>query len=517
MGASAGGEAAQPISPPIGISAQRGSPSSGANFPSAGASRTLLKEPFWEVAWCPKNEKWFYQDRGRGVSSWKRPDGCMLQLPKHVPDTSRFAASPPEAPPPGWETAMDEKNRQHYYYNRSSGERTWCHPAMRSRTTASAPAAAFSAPFATNGGVGPGEQWHRDPVQAGGFKAAPAPDGGTDHLGEATRQGDTFAPTADTRAAGYQATRATAVVPDATSRWDPQAFRKVLERSRNSRNWHAVKAALRQVSESNYVLRDLWPVPATLPVQHRRCAALRLPSGGAAPRVTFSRMSTADALLHFSLDRRRRPGSNICALNFANGSQVGGGYKNGASAQEEDLCRRIPGLYTSLNNAKRRGFYPFGPCTCKNASDPGRYSDVLWTPNIVLARAGEETGFAFLPEAEQVEVCLVAAAAPNLKFARPPELCDKELMYRTVKSIFLAPFAMEHDVSTLILGAWGCGAFGGDPAMISDLFCRALVEDRLGHLYSEVHFAIPQFSPQDKNRDAFRATLKGRGISFRDL
>merc|ERR1719210_2123468 len=101
-------------------------------------------------------------------------------------------------------------------------------------------------------------------------------------------------------------------------------------------------------------------------------------------------------MMHFARDKKHR----VCGLNFANGSDrhVGGGYKRGAKAQEEDLCRRIPNLFPSLLTANTKGLYPFGPGTYVSPTDPGKYSDVLFTPSLTLARKGEDHKYAFYPK-----------------------------------------------------------------------------------------------------------------------
>merc|ERR1719188_1403099 len=100
-------------------------------------------------------------------------------------------------------------------------------------------------------------------------------------------------------------------------------------------------------------------------------------------------------------------------------------------------------------------------------------------------------------------VSLVTAAAPNTNFA--DEVRDEELMYKTVQAIFAAPRIQEPRTECLVLGAWGCGAYGGNPADIVELFARALKEG-LGNLYKQVHFAIPQSNPGAAgcNADVFR-------------
>lgn len=268
-----------------------------------------------------------------------------------------------------------------------------------------------------------------------------------------------------------------------------------------------------EIAEANYSLRKNWSVPQTMLITYQDCedSRARVVGFGKEPDVTFSQWSTADALLHFV----RAKNAQVCALNFANGSRVGGGYKTGAIAQEEDLCRRIPNLYTTLYNAKLSGHYPFGPSTCSSADRPERYSDVLFTPGLVVARKSEQDGYDLLPDEQQANnVALVTAACPNIP---EKEILDLALMYNTVKAIFVAPRLLQQETSVLILGAWGCGAFGGDAKQVSELFAQALTKDGLGQLYQEVHFAIPCFDPSDKNGEIFRQTFVDQRINFTEI
>jgi len=239
---------------------------------------------------------------------------------------------------------------------------------------------------------------------------------------------------------------------------------------------------------------------------------LQLPSGADRnASITFSSLTTADAIKYFANNRQE-----VCALNFANGSAVGGGYKNGAIAQEEDLCRRCPNLFTSLLGAKKAGFYPFGP----GARDPGRYSDVLFTPDIMLARGSEDDGFPRWPEQEQVKCSIVTAAAPNLnrEMRGGGDVKDVVKMYNAIKAILIAPVLLNPRINTLVLGAWGCGVFRCDPVEMSDLFAQALVlKDRLGRFYDNIHFAIPSFSAEDQNGKIFKDTMTRHRIPFKEL
>lgn len=295
--------------------------------------------------------------------------------------------------------------------------------------------------------------------------------------------------------------------------WDAKSFVAEIMEAKKEQNWNETKRLLAKVSEHNYACREFWRTPRTVYVSHKDCRRLDIRSflKRDEPRLSISTMTTADACQYFARDR----GNNVCALNFANGQTAGGGYKNGATAQEEDLCRQFPTLYSSLYNATKEDLYPFGPCTAKSPSQPERYSDVLFTAGLTLARSGMEDGYRMLEKSEEVTVSMVAAAAPNIRFAN--ELSDKELIYNTVESIFKAPFVWLPETNVLILGAWGCGAFGGNPREIAELFVRVLMSENFGKLYKEIHFAIPQLAVTDNNYEEFVKVFNEFSLRFEDL
>lgn len=109
---------------------------------------------------------------------------------------------------------------------------------------------------------------------------------------------------------------------------------------------------------------------------------------------------------------------------------------------------------------------------------------------------------------------LVTAAAPNVKGR---EVYDLKLMYNTIKSVFIAPVLANERTNTLVLGAWGCGVFGCDPTDVSELFAQAIKQDRLGRLYTHIHFAIPSFSREDANSRIFAETLRKHRLDFQEL
>jgi uncharacterized protein (TIGR02452 family) len=51
--------------------------------------------------------------------------------------------------------------------------------------------------------------------------------------------------------------------------------------------------------------------------------------------------------------------------------------------------------------------------------------------------------------------------------------------------------AVAFDQSALVLGAWGCGAFGNDPAMVARIFAEFLLGDgAFARAFEQVTFAV---------------------------
>jgi uncharacterized protein (TIGR02452 family) len=65
----------------------------------------------------------------------------------------------------------------------------------------------------------------------------------------------------------------------------------------------------------------------------------------------------------------------------------------------------------------------------------------------------------------------------------------------------LAVAAM-HGHDTLVLGAWGCGAFGNDPEMVAELFREALAGDLRGQ-FGTATFAVLDEWPDRRNIGPF--------------
>jgi uncharacterized protein (TIGR02452 family) len=185
-----------------------------------------------------------------------------------------------------------------------------------------------------------------------------------------------------------------------------------------------------------------------------------------------------------TLAAARRLGGDVAALNFASARSPGGGFLNGAEAQEESLARSSA-LYPCLLAAGE--FY-----TYHRAHAELTYTDrIIYSPRVPVFR--DDRG-ALLTK--PYPVTFLTSAAPNLSAIRSnqPERAAEVpgALRRRAARVLAVAAANGH--RRLVLGAWGCGVFGNDPATVAEAFAAALARYPMEH----VVFAI--LGP---NRDEF--------------
>jgi len=96
------------------------------------------------------------------------------------------------------------------------------------------------------------------------------------------------------------------------------------------------------------------------------------------------------------------------------------------------------------------------------------------------------------PLDEPWRLTLLTCAAPYAPYFGQPR--SHELLDERIHRVLQLAAARGH--TSLVLGAWGCGAFQNDPAVASDLFPRHL-EGFAGH-FREVVFAVTAGSDEKR-------------------
>ena len=176
-------------------------------------------------------------------------------------------------------------------------------------------------------------------------------------------------------------------------------------------------------------------------------------------------------------------GHNAVSLNFASATQPGGGFLGGARAQEEYLCRSSA-LFVTIKDSPmyeyhRDNWTPF-------------YSDAMIYSGDVPVFRDDQHDLLATPYLAS----FITSAAPLAKKVPPHEhpKLPNVIFHRILKILSVAK-SKGHD--SLILGAWGCGAFGNDGHIVSELFHRALTVEFTGS-FKEVTFAIVDTSPEQR-------------------
>ena len=194
--------------------------------------------------------------------------------------------------------------------------------------------------------------------------------------------------------------------------------------------------------------------------------------------------------------RHLAKGHNAVSLNFASATQPGGGFLGGARAQEEYLCRSSA-LFVTIKDSPmyeyhRDNWTPF-------------YSDaMIYSEDVPVFRDDQHDLLA-----TPYLASFITSAAPLAKKIPPHEhpKLPNVLFHRILKILSVAK-SKGHD--SLILGAWGCGAFGNDGHLVSELFHRALTVEFAGS-FKEVTFAIVDTSPEQRFIGPFAQRFQAQG------
>lgn len=190
----------------------------------------------------------------------------------------------------------------------------------------------------------------------------------------------------------------------------------------------------------------------------------------------------------FSYTFRKNENPLVLVLNLANPVHPGGAVRRGARAQEEELCRKSS-LLLSLESRHAEKYYAYNR---KLGSYMGSDA-MMFTPKVEIIR--DEDGKLL---EETVIVAVLTCAAPMITQDREGmgEDTYQNMIYNRIMGMLkcAAYFGYKH----LVLGAWGCGAFGNDAHMMSDLFYKALKEMRFNGLSEKDFFSRIDFAVLDR-------------------
>jgi uncharacterized protein (TIGR02452 family) len=209
------------------------------------------------------------------------------------------------------------------------------------------------------------------------------------------------------------------------------------------------------------------------------------------PRPLFAEtrvLVTNSTTLQAGLEMTQR-GLRPLALNFANGIEPGGGFLTGSKAQEEVLCRSSA-LYKTLVGDPMYAAHKQRPL-------PDSTDWAIYSPDVPVFRDddGSELDHPRL-------LSFITSAAPYAP--RVGRQLAGDLLQKRIHRILSIAQAFGH--SAMVLGAWGCGAFGCDPVRTAKDFRQALENDFAG-VFSDIVFAVTDWSPERRFLGQFRDTF----------
>ena len=191
-------------------------------------------------------------------------------------------------------------------------------------------------------------------------------------------------------------------------------------------------------------------------------------------------------------------GDKILVLNFANPVNIGGGVRRGAKAQEEDLCRQSS-LLLSLESDEAAAYYEYNRSLHTFLGSDA----MIVSPSVEIIR--DLSGRLLV---ETAVVSVLTCAAPYIRDGYEGKTYDEYRAMMAHRIRLMLYCAAREGYTHLVLGAWGCGAFGNDPKLIAELFKEEIEGFRCGgcgynDFFKRIDFAVLSRAPGQYNYKVF--------------
>ncbi|MFG6384705.1 MAG: TIGR02452 family protein [Lachnospiraceae bacterium] len=184
--------------------------------------------------------------------------------------------------------------------------------------------------------------------------------------------------------------------------------------------------------------------------------------------------------------------TDIGVLNFASAKNPGGGFLNGAKAQEESLTVSST-LYPTLTAHEE--YYREN-----RAHKSMMYLDyAIYSPEVVFFR---DERFRLAETPVKASVLTLPAVNMGQVLLKGENVLEAKRMMRRRMKLALGIFA-EQKAKHLVLGAYGCGVFRNDPKDVA-IWWRELMEEGMGQYFDSVFYAVLDHSKEECCIKAFQ-------------
>lgn len=206
------------------------------------------------------------------------------------------------------------------------------------------------------------------------------------------------------------------------------------------------------------------------------------------PETRVENISTVEAIRMLAREGK----TDIGVLNFASAKNPGGGFLNGAKAQEESLTVSST-LYPTLtaheeyykeNRAHRSMMY---------------LNYAIYSPEVVFFR---DERFRLTETPVKASVLTLPAVNMGQVLLKGENVQEAKRIMRQRMRLALGIFA-EQKARHLVLGAYGCGVFRNDPKDVA-IWWKELLAEGMGQYFDSVFHAVLDQSKEKRCIKAFQ-------------